>query len=90
MDEGLALVELERLAERLGIEVRREQLPGRGGLCQIRGKRILFLASSLSVAEQVEVMAGALSEVDLTQVYLRPALRQLLGAEDADDPAGRR
>ena len=90
MDESLALVELERLLAKLAVEVRREALPGSGGLCRLRGKWVLFLGSSWSVAEQVEVMAGALRGFDLSGLYLRPALRQLVGAEDGADSPGPR
>ena len=85
MDDALALSELEELVAKLGIEVRQEDLPGAGGLCQVRGKWILFVSSGLSVSEQVDVIARALGGMDLSSVYVRPALRQLLGAGEGGD-----
>lgn len=90
MDDALASAELEQLARRLGVEVRREALPVPGGLCQLRGRWTLFLDTALSVAEQVEVLVGALRRFDLSQVYVRPALRQLLEAGEVADGASQR
>lgn len=87
MESAAALSELERLAERLGIEVRREPLPVPGGLCRVGGRQALFVDSALGPAEQVQVMVEALRGTDLSRVYVRPALRQLLeveGGADAD------
>ena len=88
MDSALALTELEQLVERMDIEVRRESLPGPGGLCQVRGKRVLFLNSEFSVADQVGVIAEALRGLDLSHLYVRPALRQLLGEGEGTGPSG--
>ena len=85
VDDALAATELEHLARTLGIEIRREPLPVRSGLCQVRGQWTLFLDSTLSAAEQVEVLVEALSRFDLSGVYLRPAIRQMLEGEDGAD-----
>jgi hypothetical protein len=87
MDWERALVDLEELLERLGIELRREALPGQGGLCEVRGKKMLFVSRMLPPGEQVELMVQALRGLDLSGVYLRPALRELLGDGDQDDEA---
>lgn len=90
MEPAVALSELERLAERLGIEVRREAMPVAGGLCRVRGRWVLYVNSTLSTAERVEVMVEALRGLDLSGVYVRPALRQLLEpSEDAEPPSER-
>ena len=86
MDDVLALAELERLARTAGIEVRREALPVAGGLCRLRGKWTLLLDSTLSVGDQMELLVEALRQFDLTGVYVRPAVRQLLEPEGPADP----
>ncbi len=87
MDDALTLAELERLARTTGIDVRREALPVAGGLCRVRGKWTLLLDGALSVDEQIELLVEALQGFDLTGVYVRPAVRQLLEPEGADDAA---
>ena len=81
--------ELCLLAERLGLEVRRESLDGApGGLCVLRGRAMVLLDESLPATEQTEVLAAALAQAghmspsqtaaDLESVYILPEVRQYL------------
>ncbi len=79
------LAELEALASRLGVEVRREPfgkglLEGRGGLCWVKGKPLVVMDEKLQVAERIGVLAGALAEFDLEGVHLVPAVREAIEA----------
>lgn len=80
MDSEAVLAELLDLAERLGIEVRRELLSGEGGgLCLLRGQRVLFVDTGADLVEQVGRTAAALSDVDgVAECYVRPEVRELL------------
>ncbi|MBI4775958.1 MAG: hypothetical protein HY788_17590 [Deltaproteobacteria bacterium] len=74
---------LEETAEKAGIRVRYEQLDldetvVRNGLCTIRGERMLFIHKSYSLADKIRILAEALKRVDLTGVYLKPAVRELI------------
>jgi hypothetical protein len=66
------------LAERLGIEVRRAALGGEGGgLCTLKGRRVLFIDQSADVATQCErclADLACLPEIDST--FIRPDLRE--------------
>lgn len=68
------------LFERLGIDVRREQLGGAGGsLCRIHGKQIVFLDLDADVATQVDRCLDALSGIPgVDTVYIPPELRERL------------
>ena len=83
--------ELCLLAERLGLEVRRESLDGApGGLCVLRGRAMILLDESLPATDQAEVLAAALAQAgrlspsqpqtaaDLESVYILPEVRQYL------------
>jgi len=87
------LGELCLLAERLGLEVRRESLDAApGGLCVLRGRAMVLLDESLPATEQTEVLAAALAQAgclspspsqqqtaaDLESVYILPEVRQYL------------
>ena len=82
MDDHTALGQLEELAGKLGIQVRYEkivdELTGAGGLCRIEGKYILMIRSKASVKEKIRVMTQALKRFDLADIYVRPAIRELL------------
>lgn len=68
------------LAERSGYRVRQEWMGGAGaGNCEIKGRKWLFLDLSLSPAEQLEIVLGALGGDPASAVLPMPAeLRTLL------------
>lgn len=83
------LEELLRLAGHLGIEVRREHLgdaeaPAESGLVRLKGKNILLLDTRLAPREAVEAVARVLARFPLDDVYVKPAVRLLLGARDEE------
>jgi len=88
MDLGRLLEELTRAAERAGVEVRNEVFDPnlsdikrpRGGLCRLRGKRIILVDSKLPLPERIATIAEALAEVDLEHLFLPPVVRATIGA----------
>jgi hypothetical protein len=83
MNEEVLLNQLEVLAEKLGILVRDENInieesSSTGGLCRIEGKNVLILNSKATVKEKNQVMIKALRQFDLSDIYLKPVIRELL------------
>jgi hypothetical protein len=83
LDENTLLGQLEELARSLAIEVRYEPLKreagfSTGGLCKLRGEYLLIIHSKASVTDKIEALARALKRFDLSQLYLRPGLREFL------------
>jgi len=82
MDDYMALSQLEGLTDKLGIPIRYEkiedELTGTGGLCRIEGNYILIIHSKAGVKEKIQIMIEALKRFDLNDIYVRPALRELL------------
>ncbi len=80
MESESILSELLDLADRLGIEVRQVDLAGNGGgLCNLKGKRVLFIDSNALVAEQVATAAVSLADLEEIQdCYLVPKVREVL------------
>ena len=82
MDDHTTLSLLEELADRLGIPIRYEaihdELTGLGGLCRIEGHYHLIIESKATADEKVQIMVEALRHFDLSAIYVRPALRELL------------
>lgn len=75
-----ALVEL---AAQAGIEVRIEafglkQLAGKGGLCRIRGKKVVLVDAALGPVEQAGVIGEALGSLDLRGLTVPPELEHFL------------
>jgi hypothetical protein len=81
-DEGL-LTALEALAHRLRIPVTyaalaTEELPGRGGMCVIRGERRIIIERSLGTREKAGLLAAGLAQFDFEDCFLLPAVREAI------------
>ena len=72
--------ELLDLAEKLRIEVRCVCLQGRGaGLCTLHGRKVLFVDSDASLADQIDQTAAAIASIGpFDDLYLLPQIRQLI------------
>ena len=86
MDDHIALDQLEALAYVLGIEVRYEKIPQddvtiSGGLYRLKGKNVIVIDSRAKAKDRIRTLVQALKPFDLTNVYIRPALRELLEKE---------
>jgi hypothetical protein len=80
---------LEDLASKLGLAVRRESVntgetTGKGGLCRIGRKQVLFIDPGVTTEEKIMVMKEALRRFDLSDIYVLPAVRELLDEEEED------
>jgi hypothetical protein len=83
MDDHTALSQLEGLAYMLGIPVRYEKIAeedvaNAGGLCRLKGECVIIVNSRAAVKDKVQTLVKALKNFDLNDVYMRPAVRELL------------
>ena len=73
------LLELEKLALRLGVPVRFEpfdlRTAGKGGLCRLHGMPLIVVDVGLPVLDKIGVLSEALASFDLEAIYLPPVLR---------------
>jgi hypothetical protein len=72
------------LAQRLGITVRYETLRTEGvghagGFCRVYGRDLLIIHKKATTQERIHLLAETLQRYDLSQVYILPSLRELLG-----------
>jgi hypothetical protein len=83
MQLATLLTELSRVAERLELEVRSEPLEpklegrdyGRGGLCIVRGRRVILIDSRAPLPDRVAVLAAALGAFDVDALHMPPLVR---------------
>ena len=83
MDKNITLSLLEELVQKLGIKIRyetvkKEDFIHTGGLCQLQGEYIFIINSKASTGEKIRLLASALKRFDLSHIYIRPAVRELL------------
>jgi len=79
---------LEAVVEQLGVRVRRERGPFRGGYCMVDGDPVVVLNRQHPPEVHLTVLAAALRELPADEVYLRPAVRDALEALWAAADAG--
>ena len=85
MDEHTIIDQLEELAGRFGVQIRYEPIKQEedfvrivGGLCLLRGEYVVIIDSKATMRDKIRTLAEAVKYFDLDQVYIRPALRELL------------
>jgi hypothetical protein len=83
VDDHIALDQLEALAYGLGIEIRYEKIPQddvtiAGGRYRLKGKNVVVIDSRATTKDRIRILVQALKPFDLADVYIRPALRELL------------
>ncbi len=69
---------MKLVAAKLGVTVRPELMPVLGGLCMIRGQKVIFLNTALEPWDQVDTMAQALAQLPTESVFMAPQVRQLI------------
>jgi hypothetical protein len=83
MDNHTVLSQLEGLADQLGIQIRyekivEEELTSAGGLCRLKGECFIIINSRATTKDKIQALVKALKNFDLNDVYMRPALRELI------------
>jgi hypothetical protein len=78
MDVQARLAELITLAESVGLAIRRETLGGSGGgMCTLKGQRVLFVDTAADPDTQYERTLAALAPLEQVQNhYLPPEVRE--------------
>ncbi|OGU29413.1 MAG: hypothetical protein A2X67_10255 [Ignavibacteria bacterium GWA2_55_11] len=75
------LRELEELASRSGIGIRFEKGDFDGGYCILKEERLIVVNKKLAPARKASVVAQAIAEVGVDEVYLKPAVREFIEDE---------
>jgi hypothetical protein len=85
MDEDVVIEQLEELARGFGIEIRyepmsvdEESINVIGGLCKLRGEKLLIINAKAPARDKIRALAQALNHFDLDLIYIKPAIRALL------------
>lgn len=88
-DAHRILDRLEHLGDNLGVEIRYEPLGEENdtvsitsGLCVVRDLPIMIVDKRLNTKDRIKVIANELKKFDLSQVFIPPAIRQLLESQD--------
>lgn len=72
------LLELEQILEQAGYTLRKERGSFRGDECIIEGQKLVVVNKNKPIQSQLGTMGRVLGEIDLTGVYIKPAVRKKL------------
>jgi hypothetical protein len=78
MDSEELLEELEKLARRMGVEIRQEYTGGRVGRCLLNGVVVIVVDAGFRVRDRAEALAMALADLDTEPHFLPEAARDFL------------
>jgi CII-binding regulator of phage lambda lysogenization HflD len=85
MDQETIIDQLEELAGRFGIQIRYEPIKQDedlvrivGGLCLLRGEYVVIIDTKATMGDKIRTLSEAVKYFNLDQVYIKPALRELL------------
>jgi len=75
--------DLKELAEKLGISVSEQNFRNTGinvksGLCKVKGKKLFIIDKHRSIHKKNEILASCLSKMPHEDVYVIPAVRELI------------
>jgi hypothetical protein len=73
--------ELEDLAEKSSIALRYEKGDFDGGYCVLKAERIIVINKRLALQKRTSILAQALAEVGIEEVYLKPVVREFIEDE---------
>jgi hypothetical protein len=83
MKHEILIQELQDVATQLGVTIRFERGDFEGGYCILRDQKILLVNRRLFPAKKASVLAMAMHEIGLEDMYLKPAVREFIEDEIA-------
>lgn len=75
--------ELQEVARQLGVTVRFEKGDFEGGYCILKAERVMLVNRRLQPTRKAVVLALALHEIGLENVFIKPAVREYIEDEVA-------
>jgi hypothetical protein len=76
------LNDLKSLAIQMGAKVRFERGDFNGGYCIIEEKKVVVINKLSSLQKKVVILAAALKELGVDDIYLKPKLREIIDQMD--------
>ena len=83
MKHEALIEELHDVARQLGVTIRYERGDFEGGYCVLRDEKLLLVNRRLMPAKKASVLALAMNEIGLEEMYLKPVVREFIEDEVA-------
>ena len=75
------LLELKELAEQIGYRIRYEKGDFDGGYCLLKDQKYIIINKKIDVKKKISILARNLHEIGIENIYLKPALREIIEEE---------
>jgi murein endopeptidase len=75
------ITELEELVSQLGIHLRYEKGDFEGGYCVLKEQKVLVVNKKLHEMRRASILAQALHEIGIENIFVKPAVRQYIEDE---------
>ena len=72
---------LVAISEALGIKIIQEKGNFKGGYCLLEQKKMIVINKLKPVEQRVRALAQAYSRWDISELYMKPAVREIIEAE---------
>jgi hypothetical protein len=83
MKQEELIQELQTIAQQMGVSIRYERGDFEGGFCILKTQRLLLVNKRLLPNRKAAVLAVALHEIGLDNLFLKPAVRAYIEDEAA-------
>jgi hypothetical protein len=84
LDNTETLKQLEVLAAKLGLEIRKEKGDFKSGYCRVREQNLLILKKDDPIEKIIEIIATNLSEFSIDNAELQPAIYQFIAEKKVE------
>ena len=81
MKPAIVYQEFEKLAESLEIKIIQEKGNFNGGYCLLEKEKIIVINKLKPLEQRIRALAQAFSKLDISNIYLKPAIRDIIGSE---------
>ena len=74
--------EFEQIAEELEIHILQDKWNFNGGYCLLEEKHIIVINQLKPIEQHIRALAQAFARLDTSQIYLKPAIREIIESKD--------
>ena len=76
--------EFEKIAETLEVKIIQEKGNFKGGYCILEKEKIIVINKLKPLEQRVKALAMAFSRLDISNIYMKPAIRDIIDSEAID------
>ena len=76
--------EFEKLAESLEVKIIQEKGNFKGGYCLLEKEKVIVINKIKPLEQRIKALALAFSQLDISNIYLKPAIRDIIASEVVD------